>query len=319
MEARPTTETIYGNSLGLNIPRLTCDSVGVDCNARNVLITPAAPSVPPLGPVGPRDNAANLYLIDMINCFVDFFIQYQTIEDEPLEFSMQTLLDLKKTIFSFFLVNEETNYFERFFSIFHKKLDGGMIWVSPCIRMINNRFKITQNIGAPTRMETFEDESSFLWVKRKAANLFILGLSYKFLSMSPSLGIYIKDMTTDTDNIIETEKKRQQSFILQFLPRGENNELKCFKKVDFFFFEEMNSVVFEKIIVLAEKAKAEAEKAKAEAEKAHQADAGGSKRVNKSRKNKYKHKHKYNHKYKKSRKNKRHRRKRTQSNQNKMF
>ena len=30
------------------------------------------------------------------------------------------------------------------------------------------------------------------------------------------------------------------------------------------------------------------------------AGAGGSKRVNKSRKNKYKHKHKYNHKYKKS-------------------
>lgn len=308
MEARPTTETIYGNSLGLNIPRLTCDSVGVDCNARNVLITPAAPS--PLGPVGPQDKVhpvdpqdkvvhdVNLYLIDMINCFVDFFIQYQTIEYEPLEFSMQTLLDLKKTIFSFFLVNAKTNYFERFLSTFQEK---------KLIVLINNRFKNTQNIGTPTRMETFEGpKESFIWFKRKAANLFLLGLSYKFLSMSHSLGIHIKDMTAGTDNIIETEKKRQQSFILQFLPRGE--ELKCFKRVDFFFFEEMNSVVFEKIIVLAEQA--EAEKAK---------DAGGSKRVNKSRKNKYKHKHKYNHKYKKSRKNKRHRRKRTQSNQNKMF
>lgn len=296
MEARPTTETIYGNSLGLNIPRLTCDNVGADCATRNVF-TRKQDDV----------NNANLYLIDMINCFVDFFIQYQTIEDEPLEFSMQTLLDLKKAIFSFCLVNTETNYFDMFFSLFHKKTVGGMIWVSPCIRMINNRFKITQNIGAPTRMETFEDAESFLWVKRKAANLFILGLSYKFLSMSPSLGIYIKDMTADTDNIIETEKKRQQSFILQFLPRGENSELKCFKKVDFFFLEHMNSVVFQKILVLAE-----------QAAKAQQADAGGSKRGNNnSRKNKYK--HKYNHKYKKSRKNKRHRRKRTQSNQNKMF
>ena len=281
------TETIYGKSLGLNIPRLTCDNVGADCATRNVFIRP-------------QDNVhnANVYLINMINCFVDFFIQYQTIEDEPLEFSMQTLLDLKKAIFSFCLVNTETNYFESFFSIFQERFNA-------CIIMINNRFNITQNIGAPTAssMETLEGtKESFLWFKRKAANLFLLGLSYKFLSMSRSLGIHIKDMTADTDNIIETEKKRQQSFILQFLPRGENRELKCFKKVDFFFFEKMNSVVFEKILVLAEQA---------------DADAGGSKRVNKSQKNKYK--HKYNHKYKKSRKNKRHRRKRTQSTQNKMF
>ena len=274
------TETIYGKSLGLNIPRLTCDSVGADCNTRNVFIRP-------------QDNVhnANVYLIYMINCFVDFFIQYQTIEDEPLEFSMQTLLDLKKEIFSFCLVNTETNYFESFFSRFQERFNA-------CIIMINNRFNITQNIGAPTAssMGNIEgNEKSFLWFKRKAANLFLLGLSYKFLSMSRSLGIHIKDMTADTDNIIETEKKRQQSFILQFLPRGGNRELKCFKKVDFFFFEQMNSVVFEKILVLAEQAA--------------KADAGGSKRVNKSRKNKYKHKHKYNHKYKKSRKNKRHHRK----------
>jgi hypothetical protein len=304
METNPT-ETIYGKSLGLNIPILTCDNVGADI--RNVFIRP-------------QDNVynANVYLINMINCFVDFFIQYQTIEDEPLEFSMQTLLDLKKAIFSFCLVNTETNYFESFFSIFQERFNA-------CIIMINNRFNITQNIGAPTAssMELEGKKESFLWFKRKAANLFLLGLSYKFLSMSSSLGIHIKDMTADTDNIIETEKKRQQSFILQFLPRGEprgekNRELKCFKKVDFFFFEQMNSVVFEKILVLAAAEQA-AEQAKAQqtVEQA-QADAGGSKRVNnKSRKNKYK--HKYNHKYKKSRKNKRHRRKRTQSTQNKMF
>jgi hypothetical protein len=289
METNPT-ETIYGKSLGLNIPRLTCDDLGADCIIRNVFIRQ-------------QDNVhnANVYLIDMINCFVDFFIQYQTIEYEPLEFSLQTLLDLKKAIFSFCLVNTETNYFTSFFSMFQERFIR-------CITMINNRFKITQNIGAPTAssMETLEGtEESFLWLKRKAANLFILGLSYKFLSMSRSLGIHIKDMAaTDTENIIKTEKKREQSFILQFLPRGDNRELRCFKKVDLFFFEQMNSVVFDKITVLA-------------AEQA-QADAGGSKRVNnKSRKNKYK--HKYNHKYKKSRKNKRHRRKRTQSTQNKMF
>jgi hypothetical protein len=183
--------------------------------------------------------------------------------------------------------------------------------------MINNRFKITQNIGDPTApsMELEGTKESFLWFKRKAANLFILGLSYKFLSMSRSLGIHIKDMAdTDTENIINTEKKREQSFILQFLPRGDNRELRCFRKVDLFFFEEMNSVVFDKIIVLAAAEQAKAQQAVEQA----QADAGGSKRVNnKSRKNKYK--HKYNHKYKKSRKNKRHRRKRTQSTQNKMF
>jgi hypothetical protein len=169
--------------------------------------------------------------------------------------------------------------------------------------MINNRFKITQNIGAATApsMETLEGtKESFLWFKRKAANLFLLGLSYKFLSMSRSLGIHIKDMTADTDNIINTEKKRQQSFILQFLP--ENRELQCFKKVDFFFFEQMNSVVFEKILVLAEQA---------------EADAGGSKsRKNKSRKNKSRKNTKKGRNSKHSRRN---RRKRMQSNKNKMF
>ena len=284
METNPT-ETIYGKSLGLNIPRLTCDNLGADCNTRNVFIRS-------------QDNVhnANVYLIDMINCFVDFFIQYQTIEYEPLEFSLQTLLDLKKAIFSFCLVNTETNYFESFFSRFQERFNA-------CIIMINNRFKITQNIGAATApsMETLEGtKESFLWFKRKAANLFILGLSYKFLSMSRSLGIHIKDMTADTDNIINTEKKRQQSFILQFLP--ENRELQCFKKVDFFFFEQMNSVVFEKILVLAEQA---------------EADAGGSKsRKNKSRKNKSRKNTKKGRNSKHSRRN---RRKRMQSNKNKMF
>ena len=301
METNPT-ETIYGKSLGLNIPRLTCDNLGAaDCNTRNVFIRS-------------QDNVhnANVYLIYMINCFVDFFIQYQTIEDEPLEFGLQTLLDLKKVIFSFCLINTETNYFESFFSRFQEKFNA-------CIIMINNRFKITKNIGDPTAssMETLEGtQESFLWLKRKAANLFILGLSYKFLSMSRSLGIHIKDMTADTDNIINTEKKREQSFILQFLP--ENRELQCFKKVDFFFFQHMNSVVFEKILVLAEQRAAEQRAAEQRAAEQAKEDTGGSKRVNnKSRKNKYK--RKCNHKYKKSRKNKRHRRKRTQSNQNKMF
>jgi hypothetical protein len=66
----------------------------------------------------------------------------------------------------------------------------------------------------------------------------------------------------------------------------------------------MNSVVFEKILVLAEQAEADA-------------DAGGSKRVhNKSRKNKFRKNTKKGRNSKHSRRN---HRKRMQSNQNKMF
>jgi len=260
MEAHPAeieTETIYGKSLGLKIPRLTCSHV--DCKIRNAFITER-----------PEDDVinANKYIVNMINCFVDFFIQYQTIDDEPVEFVMQTLLELKKTIFSFCLVG---NYFDKFFARFQERFPSFII-------RIQNRFEITKNVGMD---ETFEFEGaskSFLWFKRKATNLFLLGLSYKILSMSSSLGINIKDMIGDIiPNEIKREKEGEgnQSFILQFLPR--NKELKCFKEVEDFFLEQMNSVVFQKITAVA------AEVAVAE-------ETGGSKRLQKYHTRSRKHK-----------------------------
>ena len=279
-------ETMYGSSLNLNIPSLSCSQV--DCERHNVFTTP-------------HDNVlgANVYLINMINYFVDFFIQYQTIDDEPVGFVMKTLLDLKKIIFSFCLV-DMMDYFETFFATFQERY-------SACIKNINNKFITTENIGNPdaSSMRIVEKDIIF---KQKAFNLFLLGLSYKILSMSASLEIQIKDMNDIIRNEKEMEQKGKKSFILQFLPR--DKEVECFTNVELFFFSKMNSVIFKRITDLAgAEAGAEAGAAAGAA-----AGRGGSKRLhNRSRKNKYKNK------YKKSRKSKYSRRKRMQSNQNKMF
>ena len=149
---------------------------------------------------------------------------------------------------------------------------------------------MVQDVGIPDlkSIETFENKpTSFAWFKQKSTNLFLLGLSYKVLSLSGLLGIQIKDIS----DIIRAEKKREssgkQSFILQFLPY--DKEIKCFEKVDLFLLEKMNTIIFQQVSRLAV--------------------AGGSKsRKNKSRKNK-----------KKGRNSKHSQRNRRKKTQNKMF
>ena len=262
MEARATTETIYGNSLSLDIPRVTCGDV--DCTKVN-MFTPKDKGV------AVDIVTANESILHLINCFVDFFIQYQTDQtEEYFEPNLQTK-ELKEIIF---LLCVESTCIEAF----SKELRD-------CITP-RSEFEIVQDVGnpvlRPTRIQTVNPT-------QKSTILFILVLSYKVLSFSGSLGIRIKDIS----DIIQSEKQREQaekqreqegkkSFILQFLSPG--NEINCFQKAELFFMKNMNSTIFQKISSLSR---------------------GGSKRGNnKSRKNKYK--RKYNHKYKKS---KRYRRK----------
>ena len=244
MEQPPQVETMYGKSLRLNIPRLTCDQT--NCAEQNIFLGSRSASATDV------ITRTNNYVLSMVNCFVDFFIQYQTVDNEPIDTtdaSIQILLELKKIIFSFCLLRADLpdlpNYFQQFFALFQDKYGA-------CIMTIKNKFEIVQDVGVPdlTMRETFENKpTSFAWLKQKSMNLFLFGLSYKVLSFSGSLGIQIKDIS----DVIRAEKRResggQQSFILQFLPY--NKEVKCFEKVDFFFLEKMNSVIFQKISSLA--------------------------------------------------------------------
>jgi len=235
------TETVYGKSLGLDIPRLTCDHDQVNCADQNIFLGSRSATSGTAAPSPEVVIRTNRYILSMINCFVDFFIQYQTVDDEPLDANMQTLLELKKIIFSLCLSGEPSNYFQQFFALFQDRYGA-------CIMTIQNKFEIIQNVGVPdlSMRETFENKpTSFVWLKQKSMNLFLLGLSYKVLSLSGSLGIQIKDIS----DVIRAEKKResggQKSFILQFLPY--DKEVKCFEKVDLFLLEKMNSVIFQKI------------------------------------------------------------------------
>lgn len=288
---QPLVETIYGKSLRLNIPRLTCDQT--NCTEQNIFLASRSSSAPASEAVIRHTNS---YILSMINCFVDFFIQYQTVDDEPIDTTdavMQMILELKKIIFSLCLLNADLpNNFQIFFAMFQDKYGA-------CIMTIKNKFEIVQDVGVPdsTMRETIEGKpTSFVWLKQKSTNLFLLGLSYKVLSLSGSLGIQIKDIS----DIIRAEKKREsggkQSFILQFLPY--DKEVKCFEKVDLFFLENMNSIIFQKVSRLA-------------------GINGGSKylkiKYNKSQKNKSR-KFKYIKKSKKGRKHSQYsRRKRTQN------
>ena len=259
------TETIYGKCLRLDIPRLTCNEV--DCTQKNIFTPPD------------HEVDANKYILHIINCFVDFFIQYQTIDDEPIEFDITKLLELKKIIFSLCV---ESTWVEDFFNALKEN----------CINKIKHEFQVVQNVGDPDslRMQTIQNVKP----KQRSTNFFLLCLSYKVLSMSGLLGIQIKDIS----DIIRNEKQREsggkQSFILQFLPF--DKEITCFQRAEFFFIDRMNSVIFRRISSLS---------------------AGGSKCVLKifDRSIKNKHKHNKMNAYK-GRKSKRSRRKRTQ---NKMF
>lgn len=262
-------ETIYGKSLRLDIPALTCGEV--DCYQKNIFTSPG------------HEMDANTYILRLINCFVDFFIQYQTIDDEPTEIDLTKLLELKKIIFS--LCVESTHARDFFVAL---KED--------CNLKIKDEFQVVQNVGDPDL--SFMKTVINVKPKQRSTNLFILGLSYKVLFVSGSLGIQIKDIS----DIIQNEKQREigkkQSFILQFLPFGK--EITCFQRAEFFFLDNMNSIIFQRISSLS---------------------GGASKHVlkkyNKSRKNKYK-MNAYKSKYQayKSQKSKRYRRKRMQ---NKMF
>ena len=262
-----TTETIYGNSLRLNIPRVTCGDV--DCEKVNmfVVFTTREEAVDIV--------AANESTLQYINCFMDFFIQYQTDQiEESFKLDLRQLKELKKIIFSLCV---ESTCIKAFFEILND---------CNCITP-RKEFEIVQDLGNPVSRPT---RIQIVKPTQKSTILFILVLSYNILSFSGPLGIRIKEMR----DIIQSEKQREQegkkSFILQFLPV--DNEINCFRKAELFFMTNMNRTIYQKILSLS----------------GVDTDSGGSKRVlkkyNKSRKNKYK--RKYNHKYKKS---KRYRRK----------
>jgi len=222
--------TNYGISLGLlDIPQLACNidehgvvvanvANGVDCNKPNIF--------------GKYQNdpanliVANNLIVSMINAFVDFFIQYYNTD----ETNLQAILDLKKIIFSFTEPSELTQ------TLLYKfrnvcRIDVGRV-----------RDEIT--IPARVGVDGVNHVIGHLHRKQKQMNLFLLGLSYKVLSMSGILDISIDDMR----NIIEKEKSRRNSFILQFLPV--DNELPCFETVELCLLQHGNSEIYRKIMAL---------------------------------------------------------------------
>lgn len=265
-------ETIYGTSLGLDIPRLKCKRSDipivrdeVECNREDAFAREH------------RDPSIfvdiNQYILDMINASVDFFVQYNnaSLDDRDLNLYLQTLLDLKKIIFSFTGLEYKAT-FTSLFDMFTKTKKRSFL------DHINPEFNVVLNMG---RVNMVLQNIKPLNLRQKLTNLYLLVLSYKILSMSGILGIDIMDI----EDVIKNEKKRktekqEQSFILQFLPK--DVELLCFQDVEFFFLREMNTVIFQKINALVPP----------------ESDRGGGskrsifKKHNKSRKNKSK-KYKY--------------------------
>ena len=221
--------TDYGISLGLDIPQLVCNrdihgamvANGVDCDKPNIF---GKAQDNPADLVG-----ANKLILLMINAFVDFFIQYYNMDETT---NLQAILDLKKIIFSF--TEPSTLAFEQ--TLLYKfrnvcRIDIGSI-----------RDEIT--IPARVGVDGVNHVIGQLRMKQKQMNLFLLGLSYKVLSMSGILDISIDDMR----NIIEKEKSRRNSFILQFLP--EDNELPCFETVELCLLQHGNSEIYRKIMAV---------------------------------------------------------------------
>lgn len=219
--------TIYGISLGLDIPQLVCNidehgvvvANGVDCDKPNIF--------------GKYQNdpanliVANNLIVSMINAFVDFFIQYYNTGETT---NLQAILDLKKIIFSFTEPSELTQ------TLLYKfrnvcRIDVGRV-----------RDEIT--IPARVGVDGVNHVIGHLHRKQKQMNLFLLGLSYKVLSMSGILDISIDDMR----DIIKKEKSRRNSFILQFLPV--DNELPCFETVELCLLQHGNSEIYRKIMEL---------------------------------------------------------------------
>jgi hypothetical protein len=292
----------------------------------------------------------NEVIILMINSFVDFFIQYyqdyhayNVVELNPL------ILKLKEIIF--YSTNQSALAIKYNELIGRIKSDLVLVWsgweehksyffpkntgrelLHDVEDIIKKKFRLDTLTKALEVGPTFEwhrvqlqkevdeiklfldmiskDEIFIIYATKfqKFEIFSLLFLSYHVLSIS---GFFFRIEIKDLDDILLQELARtpSSSFILQFLP--DNRKIINIIKTNLLEFFMRNS---EKIFMPALRALRD----EPELQKLRP-DEGGSKRVNKSRKNKYKRKHKYNHKYKKSRKNKRHRRKRTQSNQNKMF
>jgi hypothetical protein len=219
--------TIYGISLDLDIPQLACNidehgvvvANGVDCNKPNIFgkyqYDPANLIV------------ANKLILLVINAFVDFFIQYYNTGETT---NLQAILDLKKIIFSFTEPSElASDLLYKFINVC--RIDVGRV-----------RDEIT--IPARVGVDGVNHVIGQLRMKQKQMNLFLLGLSYKVLSMSGILDISIDDMR----DIIEKEKSRRNSFILQFLPV--DNELPCFETVELCLLQHGNSEIYRKIMAL---------------------------------------------------------------------
>ena len=221
--------TDYGISLGLDIPQLACNidehgvvvANGVVCDKPNIFGKYQ---------YDPADLViANKLILLMINAFVDFFIQYYNMDETT---NLQAILDLKKIIFSF--TEPSTLAFDQ--TLLYKfrnvcRIDVGRV-----------RDEIT--IPARVGVDGVNRVIGHLHMKQKQMNLFLLGLSYKVLSMSGILDISIDDMR----NIIEKEKSRRNSFILQFLPV--DNELPCFETVELCLLQHGNSEIYRKIMEL---------------------------------------------------------------------
>ena len=220
--------TNYGISLGLDIPQLVCNRGvvvnGVDCNKPNIF-----------GKL--EDNPADLVganelILLMINAFVDFFIQYYNIGETT---NLEVILDLKKIIFSFTEPSSEL------------ELEQTLLYKFRKVCGIDVE-KIRDEITIPTRVgfDGIGINNFPIRIKQKQMNLFLLGLSYKVLSMSGILDVGIYDMRY----IIEKEKSRRNSFILQFLPV--DNELPCFETVELCLLKygNCNSEIYRKIMAL---------------------------------------------------------------------
>lgn len=265
-------ETIYGTSLGLDIPKLKCKKIDtavaddeVECERYDAFAREKR------NPSTLVD--INQYILDIINASVDFFIQYHSISDDghghgdgDINSLLRILLELKKIIFSF-TGSEFTLLFDTFTKTMKQRYFDS----------IPPDFDVVSNMG---RLNMIVENIKPLKTRQKLTNLYLLVLSYKILSMSGILGINILDI----EDIIKNEKdrkneQREQSFILHFLPK--DLELVCFQDVEFFFLREMNAVIFQKINALVPPS-----------------SYGGSKCIikkhNKSIKNKHKCKNKYN-------------------------
>jgi hypothetical protein len=280
-----TIETIYGTSVGLEIPNLKCNRSEialaladgeVDCNREDAFAREKRdPS---------RFVDTSEYILDIINASVDFFVQYYSISIHD------------SGIYSGLILRcvENKNIFAPLFDEFTKKKKQFSF------DHINSDFNIVLNMG---RRDMTVQVIRNIKIRQKISNLCLLALSYKVLSMSGILGIHIHDI----EYVIKNEKKRQheqeQSFILQFLPK--DSEFSFFQYIELFFLRsEMNGFIFQKVKSLIPP----------------ESD-GGSKRVvvkknNKHRTNKYKYNNKHKMNARKSRKRKCCRR---ESMQNKMF